>query len=112
MGIEVYLVVELDQVHVEEMVMVQYFSLITDVGIAGFCWIFVVTIGGGVIDNDINDGIVGFCCVCIRSLRPFDSSIVYSVCDTYRPKFEGEKGIKLNMLNIRFLIKYKFKNIK
>ncbi len=70
-----------------------YFSLITDGGVSGFCWVFVVMIGGGVIDNDISGGMLlinGFCCVCVCSI----SSIAYSVCDAYRPKSEIKDRLK------------------
>jgi hypothetical protein len=62
-----------------------------DEGIGIFCGIFVNTIGGGVIDIDISDGISlivdddgggG----CAHSLIPSDPSIDCSVCETYRPK--------------------------
>jgi len=71
-----------------------------------FCEIFVGIIGCGVVDIDISDGI-SLTVVddddggggCVHSLIPFDSFIHCSVCETYRPKFDGEKDIKLSMLN-------------
>jgi len=80
-------------------------SLIIDEGIVSICEIFVGIIdgGGGDVDIDISDGISlivdddGGCCV--HSLIPFDSFIHCSVCETYRPKFDGEKDIKLSILN-------------
>jgi len=80
-------------------------SLIIDEGIIIFCGIFVGIIGDGVVDIDISDGISlivddddgggG----CVHSLIPFDSFIHCSVCEIYRPKFDGEKDITLSILN-------------
>jgi hypothetical protein len=46
--------------------------------------------------------VADFCCVCVHSLIPFGSSIDCSVCETYRPKFAGDKDIKLSILNYSF----------